>query len=204
MRVNPDDRRFRYCPAITVNALSAHDTGVIFFINIVGGKAMEIMKKFVFCTLILVCAAAIFFSLDKDKPAETLKLYIVDAEMLHLIPTEITVRKTDVQGAASDVIAALIRGFDDNPKIRRLIPKIRGCMSVKVKGNTAYVNISEAMIKNHPDGRDLERLTVYSVVNSLTSISGIENVQFTINGKIRRDFMGYMDMRGAFAFEKVV
>ncbi len=162
------------------------------------------MKKIVFFALILTCAVTIIFAVNADKPVEELRLYVVDAEMLHLIPIKIRVRETDLNGEAREVISALIRGFDDNPKIRRLIPKIRGCMSVRVKGNTAYVNISKSMIKNHPDGRELEKLTVYSIVNSLTSLSGINNVQFTINGKIRRDFMGYMDMRGAFAFEKVV
>ena len=162
------------------------------------------MKKIVFFVLILTCAATIVFAHNEDKPVEILKLYVVDAEMMHLIPTEITVRETDAQGEASEVIAALIRGFDENPKIRRLIPKIRGCMSVRVEGNTAHVNIRRAMVENHPDGRVLEQLTVYSIVNSLTSIRGIDNVQFTVDGKIRRDFMGYMDMRGAFAFESVV
>ena len=162
------------------------------------------MKKFIFFVLILICAATIAFARNEDKPTETLKLYVVDAEMMHLIPTEITVRETDTKGEARSVISALIRGFDENPKIRRLIPKIRGCMNVKIEGNTAYVNITSAMIKNHPDGRVPEQLTVYSIVNSLTSISGIDNVQFTVDGKIRRDFMGYMDMRGAFAFKGVV
>ena len=162
------------------------------------------MKKIVFFVLILICAATIAFAYNEDKPTEELKLYVIDAEMMHLIPIEITVRETDTRGEARAGISALIQGFDDNPKIRRLIPKIRACMSVKVEGNTARVNITKAMVKNHPEGRDLERLTVYSIVNSLTSIRGIDNVQFTVDGKIRRDFMGYMDMRGAFAFKDVV
>ena len=162
------------------------------------------MKKIVFFVLVLICAATIAFAYNGDKRVEAIKIYVIDAEMMHLIPTEITVRETDTQGEAREVIAALIRGFDENPKIRRLIPKIRGCMSVKVEGNTAHVNITKAMVKNHPDGRVLEQLTVYSIVNSLTEIRGIDNVQFTVDGKIRRDFMGYMDMRGAFAFKNVV
>ena len=162
------------------------------------------MKKIVFFVLILTCAAIIAFARNEDKPTEVIKIYVVDAEMMHLIPTEISVRESDTQGEARGVIAALIRGFDENPKIRRLIPKIRGCMSVKVEGNTAHVNITKSMVENHPEGRVLEQLTVYSIVNSLTSIRGIDNVQFTVDGKIRRDFMGYMDMRGAFAFKTVV
>ena len=162
------------------------------------------MKKIVFFVLILTCAATIAFARNEDKPMEVIRIYVVDAEMMHLIPTEISIRETDTQGEAGEVISALIRGFDENPKIRRLIPKIRGCMSVKVEGNTAHVNITKAMVENHPDGRVLEQLTVYSIVNSLTSLRGIDTVQFTVDGKIRRDFMGYMDMRGAFAFKNVV
>ena len=161
-------------------------------------------KKIVFFVLILTCAATIAFARNEDRPMEVIRLYVADAEMMHLIPTEITIRETDTHGEARAVIAALIRGFDENPKIRRLIPKIRDCMSVRVEGNTAHVNITKAMVKNHPEGRDLEYLTVYSIVNSLTSIRGIDNVQFTVDGYIRRDFMGYMDMRGAFAFKEVV
>lgn len=167
-------------------------------------KGRTAMKKFMFFIMLLTCAAVIGSAVRADMPTEELKLYVVDAEMLHLIPVDITVRKADKAGEARAVISALIRGFDENPKIRRLIPDIRGCMSVKVAGNTAYVNITESMIKNHPDGRDIEKLTVYSIVNSLTAIRGIDSVKFTINGRPGRKFMGYMDMRASFAFESFV
>lgn len=154
--------------------------------------------------MIVTCIVTIGYAVRADMPTEEVKLYVVDAEMLHLIPVEITIREASADKEARSVIAALIRGFDDNPKIRRLIPDIRGCMSVKVEGNTAYVNITDAMIRNHPESRGLEQLSVYSIVNSLTGIRGIDNVRFRINGKVRKDFMGYMDMRKCFVFKSFV
>ena len=111
-----------------------------------------------------------------------------DAAMAMLTPEE----------QAKLVIKALIEGDDDNLKIRRTIPDIRGCMSVKVKGEIAYVDIKRKMIENHSEGRDIELLTVYSIVNSLASVKGITNVRFTIEGEVSEDFMGYLDMRETF------
>ena len=41
-------------------------------------------------------------------------------------------------------------------------------------------------------------LMVYSIVNSLTEIDGIVNVRFTIDGRVQKDFVGYLDMRETF------
>jgi hypothetical protein len=71
-------------------------------------------------------------------------------------------------------------------------------MTVKVKDKIAYVDIKKDVVNEHPDGRDLEMLTVYSIVNSLTGIDGIVNVRFTIDGKIEKKFKGYLDMRETF------
>jgi hypothetical protein len=54
------------------------------------------------------------------------------------------------------------------------------------------------MVEAHPEGRELELLTIYSIVNSLTGIEGISTVRFTINHEITKDFMGYVDMRETF------
>ena len=48
--------------------------------------------------------------------------------------------------------------------------------------------LKQELVDKHPDGRDLELLTVYSIVNSLTGLDGIVNVRFTIDGKRQKDF----------------
>lgn len=129
---------------------------------------------------------------------EEVKLYFVDAEMLRLIPVRTSVPKMSVNKQAKYVLDELIKGRDDNPKIRRLIPDEKRCMTVRVKDRIAYVNIKSDIIEDVPDGRDLEVLMIYSVVNSLTGLDGVVNVRFTIDGRKERDLKGYIDMRETF------
>lgn len=133
----------------------------------------------------------------KSETIET-RIYYVDAEMMRLVPVRTTLPKMSAKRTAQYVIDKMIEGYDANPKIRRIIPKDKHCLSVSVRDSIAYVDIRGELLENHPEGRDMEMLTVYSLVNSLTEIDGIVNVRFTIDGKISKDFMGYLDMRETF------
>ncbi len=156
------------------------------------------MKRIISAVVIMLTISTLFLSCGSEKPMVGVKLYFVDAQMLRLIPLKVYIRDSTPQKEAKIVLDELIRGRDDNPKIRRLIPDIKNCMSVKTDGKMAYVNIKSKMAENHPDGRDLEILTIYSIVNSLTSIDGIDSVRFTIDGKRQKDFKGFIDMRETF------
>ena len=126
------------------------------------------------------------------------KLYFVDSSMLRLVPSDFTANTKNTDKAAKAVISELVKGRDNNTKIMRLIPNIKNGLSVKVKGQTAYVNMSSEFAELHSDSRPHEFLTIYSIVNSLTSIDGIVNVKFTIDNKIQKDFKGFCDMRETF------
>lgn len=156
------------------------------------------MKKIIFLLILVLGFSTVFFSSNQRQVMVGVKLYFVDSEMLRLLPVEIYISDTTPQKKAQAVLDELIRGRDDNPKIRRTIPNIKNGMTVKVENNTAYVDISKKMVEAHPEGRELELLTIYSIVNSLTGIEGISTVRFTINHEIAKDFMGYVDMRETF------
>lgn len=156
------------------------------------------LKKILFVIILIISFGTVAVSSREHPETIEVKLYFVDAGIMRLIPISAKICKTDTEHEAKSVINALIAGRDDNPKIRRLIPDIKKCMSVRVNGNTAYVNITQKMIDAHPDGRELEMLTIYQIVNSLTSIDGITNVRFKINSQTQKNFMGYLDMRETF------
>jgi spore germination protein GerM len=156
------------------------------------------LKKIIFLLILVLGFSTVFFSSNQRQVMVGVKLYFVDSEMLRLLPVEIYISDTTPQKKAQAVLDELIRGRDDNPKIRRTIPNIKNGMTVKVENNTAYVDISKKMVEAHPEGRELELLTIYSIVNSLTGIEGISTVRFTINHEIAKDFMGYVDMRETF------
>ena len=52
-----------------------------------------------------------------------------------------------------------------------------------VKGDKVVLDFSEEFINNHKGGVELEKLTVYSIVNTLTELNEVNSVQFLINGK---------------------
>ncbi len=158
------------------------------------------MKRiiFIFVLLAAVCTFAVSSFGTSGIQMTSVKLYFTDAQILKLLPTRVQIPKFNTEEQAKYVLKLLIKGDDDNLKIKRTIPNIKGCMSVYVKDGIAYVDIKNSAVKNHAEGRDIELLTVYSVVDSLTSVEGIHNVRFTVNGKKQKDFMGYLDMRETF------
>ena len=156
------------------------------------------MKKILFVGILVVSMLCIFTSLSSGTSQVGVTLYFTDAQVMKLIPVRMSIPQTSTQVQAKIVINELIKGRDNNKSIKRTIPNIKNGISVKVKDEIAYVDIKNEVVANHQEGRDLEILTVYSIVNSLTSIEGITNVRFTVNGKKQKDFMGYIDMRETF------
>lgn len=145
-----------------------------------------------------VCASVFLITHAARLQTEEINIYFVDAETLRLTPVKTTIPHAGTEKTARYVLDALIEGHDDNSKILRLIPRDENCMTVKVKDSIAYVDLKSSILKTHPDGRDFEILTVYSIVNSLTNVDGIINVRFTVDGEKQKDFMGYVDMRETF------
>lgn len=129
---------------------------------------------------------------------KSVELYFVDSEMLRLIPSTVYIDNKSIEKTAKLVVSELIKGRDGNPKILRTIPNIKNGITVDVKNDTAYVNLSKQFIEQHTDNSVHEILTVYSIVNSLASVEGITKVKFTIDGKVCETFKGHIDMRETF------
>ncbi|MGI6668478.1 MAG: GerMN domain-containing protein [Acetivibrionales bacterium] len=92
---------------------------------------------------------------------------------------------------ASAIINELIRGPSNEATHKRTIPaeaKLRTPVSISKK--VATVDMSKEFKTKHPGGKDAEKMTIYSIVNSLTELEEIEKVKFTIEGKSQKEFMG--------------
>lgn len=112
----------------------------------------------------------------------TLKLYFADAneEGLVMEEREVTLKMTDTMQEA--VVKELIAG----PKIegtQNLIPEGTKVNSVWVKDGVCYVDLSsEFQARFIGSGNDEEHL-IYSIVNSLCRLSGIQYVQILVDGE---------------------
>ncbi len=148
--------------------------------------------------ILLICILFIssIISFGNDKEYENKKVYYVDSQIFNLIGVNTQITKGDSQSQAEELIEQLIRGHDENEKIKRVIPNQKDVLKVRIRNNTAYVNINKRAFSDN--SRELERLVIYSVVNTLTGIDGVDVVRFTVDGKTTKNFMGHLDMREAF------
>lgn len=160
------------------------------------------MRKFVF--FMIIVTGAVLFAVacaNRDNvPTVETDLYFVDARLNRLLPYTDTIIDAQPQDMAQDALNKLIAGRDDSESVRRIIPDLEESLTVRVKDNVAYVDISSDIKKEMYYSRDIERLFIYQIVNSLTSIKSIRFVKFTIDGAIHKDFLGFYDMREVYKF----
>ena len=133
-------------------------------------------------------------------PSVETELYFVDSRLNRLLPYTDSIIDAEPEDMAQDAINKLIVGRDENEGIRRIIPNNKGCITVRVKENVAYVDISSQIKEKMRYSSDIEKLFIYQLVNSLTSIKGIRFVRFTVDGEIHKDFLGFYDMRDVYKF----
>jgi len=104
-----------------------------------------------------------------------------------------------VSNMATAIVNELIKGPSDERLFRRTVPaeaKLRSPVSIKNK--VATVDFSEEFKTKHPGGKDAEKMTIYSIVNSLTELEEIEKVKFLIDGKEQKEFMGHFKFDALF------
>lgn len=111
---------------------------------------------------------------------------------------DISEGKKSVNNLAGIIVKELIAGPSESG-LKATIPqdtKLLG--SVGVDAKVATVNLSKEFVENHPGGEAASRLTIYSIVNSLTEINEIEKVKFLVEGKEQADFKGAYKFNNAF------
>lgn len=80
------------------------------------------------------------------------------------------------------VLAELIAG----PKTQtgaRTVPQETKILSVETKDKVCFVNLSSDFVTKNNVGTAAERMTIFSIVNSLTELSNVDKVQFLIEGE---------------------
>ncbi len=99
--------------------------------------------------------------------------------------------KQSTSHLASVIVKELIKGPSKDSGYKSTIPA--GTLlrtPVAVKDGIATVDLSNEFKSKHPGGKDAEKMTIYSIVNSLTELKDIQKVKFTIAGKVQKEYMG--------------
>lgn len=115
---------------------------------------------------------------------KTITLYFSDSQAMYVVA-----EKRDVIIAEGDSLEKII--FEELMKgpvgkdLRATIPKDTKLLSISTKAGLCTVNLSSEFVDNSPGGTASERMTLDSVVNSLTELDYVKKVQFLIDGKKR-------------------
>lgn len=115
----------------------------------------------------------------------TLDLYFANETGDKLVDELVEIRYSSNMSVEKLVLEQLIRGpitEDAYPTI----PSDTKIVSVSTKDGICYVNLDEGFLGQGYDVR--EEIPIYSIVNSLTEIPGINKVQILINGETNRVF----------------
>lgn len=111
----------------------------------------------------------------------SLSLYFPDKNAVNLVGEQRTSTLVD-NSLEKTVVLELVKG-PVSKELISTIPAETKVISVETKDGICFVNLSEEFITKHGQGSAAEGFTVYSIVNSLTELEGVNSVQFLIEGK---------------------
>ena len=122
-----------------------------------------------------------------DTRTAVLTLYFADETGTSLVRTTQEAAYESAYSIEKDIMNKLIAGPAAGDCAATL-PENLQLISIGIKDRVCYVNFDSAFIS---DALTLDaNLIIYSIVNSLTELSGIQKVQFMINGEADWSFRG--------------
>ena len=128
---------------------------------------------------------------DPKKDTLIVSLYFTDKSGKGLVAEKRLIENNTQTVRLKTMLTALVAG----PATKSLvnpIPRATRVISVEVKGNIAYVNLSRQFRDNHPGGSSAEMQAIYAIVDTVTLNSKIELVQILIEGKKTDTLAGHV------------
>ena len=161
-----------YCLTLTLTQLPG-----IYAVRITAdGRELPYRK-----TQLLTAADPLLTSGEDPLRPINVSLYFLDVETGTLRSQQQTLALYEGQSRASAVLNALLRGPEGDESLRPLLPPDFAPLSVGVDGGICYVNLSaDAAL---PAEEPLRALALDSVVQSLSSLSGVDEVHILTEGE---------------------
>lgn len=131
---------------------------------------------------------------DSESPeAKDIVLYFASKDKKRLVKEQRTIRITDKQPVEQYIVNELIKG-PENKDAGAVLTSDTTLVSAETTDGTCFVNFKSNFADKNSGGTDKENLAVYAIVNSLTELEGVKNVQFLIDGK-KTDSFGAITIR---------
>ncbi|MCD8117176.1 MAG: GerMN domain-containing protein [Oscillospiraceae bacterium] len=140
---------------------------------------------------------------DTDPYVRQLRLYFADGDGRYLLSEYHSLTLDEDTSPERYVIEELLRG-PNNGELQQAIPEGTELISCQTEDGVCTVNLSAAFYENRPDTASGERLAIYSIVNSLTSLSQVDSVVILVEGEALESYV-YLSLSGSFTkYDEVI
>lgn len=152
---------------------------------------------------------AIGFLSDKDidlvtdemtKDSKKIVLYFADKNLDCLVMENRTIKVTDTNPIEQYIVNELIRGTSLTDA-KNLISQDTELISAQTTDNVCFVNFKSGFVEKNSGNEKTEKLIIYSIVNSLCELEGVNSVQFLIDGK-KIEAFGNLNISNAISADK--
>ncbi|MDD4715191.1 MAG: GerMN domain-containing protein [Oscillospiraceae bacterium] len=162
-----------YCIALTLTQLPSIDEVSI----TVDGKDLSGGAE-----KILRAEDVVLNDIEKEYTSIEAALYFLSADGTSLQPEYRKISIKEEDDLARRIVEALING-PETSSLRRLAPAHTELVNLSVQNGCCKLTLSDAFWSKIPSDPKLQMLAIYSIVNSLTNLNSITEVQFyTIQG----------------------
>ncbi len=127
----------------------------------------------------------------------TVKLYFSDDNAMGLCAEERDIKITEKQSIETKIVEELIEG-PQSENLVAVIPAETKVNNINTESGICYVDLSKEFVLQHNGGSTGELLTIYSIVNSLTELDYVKQVQFLIDGVKETSLAGHVDFSKTF------
>ena len=128
-------------------------------------------------------------------------LYFADENAMYLVPESREIVLKEGEKLETAVVGALLAGPKNN-RLYSVLPQGVKVLSTETKDGICFVNLSAAFTSNGMGG-STEMLAVYSMVNTLCEVEGVEKVQILVEGK-KIDEFGHLSLSESLESNKEV
>ncbi len=129
---------------------------------------------------------------ESDQYEKRISIYFPDADGTFILPEYRIVTIGQESSLVRFVADELVNG-PSQPFLREALPKDTKLLSVNTEGTVCTVDFSQEFLTHRPETAAQERLTVYSIVNSLSSLAGIDSVRILVEGRAVNRYL-YMSL----------
>jgi hypothetical protein len=134
----------------------------------------------------------------KKREKQAVVLYFSDGNERFLVPEKRFIPKEEKASAQGrELVKALIDGSKTG--LINTFPEKVDVQHIRIENETAYVDFTKNLIKNHPGGSASEMATIFSLTNSLAeNLPEIKKVKILVGGKEIPSIKGHIDTRQPF------